>query len=65
MRGFLQLADTSPNVGAKAGRREEGRGMNEGTKVLGGLYIGGAGYVATGPSGNPRRHLPHLAAAGP
>jgi hypothetical protein len=25
-RGFLQLADTAPNVGAKSGRREEGRG---------------------------------------
>jgi hypothetical protein len=24
-RGFLQLADTAPNVGAKSGRREEER----------------------------------------
>jgi hypothetical protein len=28
-RGLLQLADIAPNVGAKSGRREEGRGMNE------------------------------------
>jgi hypothetical protein len=25
-RGFLQLADTAPNVGAKSARREGGRG---------------------------------------
>jgi hypothetical protein len=29
IRGFLQLTDTAPNVGAKLGRREEGRGMSE------------------------------------
>jgi hypothetical protein len=29
MRGFLQLADTAPNMGAKSGGREEDEGMNE------------------------------------
>jgi hypothetical protein len=28
-RGFLQLADIAPNVGAKSGRRDKGRGMSE------------------------------------
>jgi hypothetical protein len=28
-RGFLQPADTAPNVGAKSGGREEEEGMNE------------------------------------
>jgi hypothetical protein len=36
MRGFLQLADTTPNARAKSGRREEGRGMNE-PKGMGGF----------------------------
>jgi hypothetical protein len=39
-RGFLQPADTTPNVGAKSGGREEWRGMNE-PRGQGGLYIGG------------------------
>jgi hypothetical protein len=38
--GFLQPADIAPNVGAKLGVREEGRGMNE-PRGPGGLYIGG------------------------
>jgi hypothetical protein len=38
-RGFLQPADTAPNVGAKSGGREEDEGMNE-PRGHGGLYIG-------------------------
>jgi hypothetical protein len=36
--GFLQPADTDPNVGAKPGGREEGRGMNEPRGPGGPLY---------------------------
>jgi hypothetical protein len=38
MGGFLQPADTAPNVGAKPGGREEGRGMNEPMGPGGPLY---------------------------
>jgi hypothetical protein len=40
MRGFLQITDTAPNMGAKSGGREEGRGMNEPRGDMGGLYSG-------------------------
>jgi hypothetical protein len=40
MRGFLQITDTAPNVGAKSGGREEGRGMNEPRGDMG-VYIVG------------------------
>jgi hypothetical protein len=38
--GFLQPAYTAPNVGAKPGGREEGRGMNQPRGAMGGLYSG-------------------------
>jgi hypothetical protein len=34
-RGFLQPADTVPNVGTKSGGREEEEGMNESKEPLG------------------------------
>jgi hypothetical protein len=54
MRSFLQLTDTSPNVGAKLGIRE---GMNE-LRGPGGPYIGGGGVGGRWSLGNPRAPPP-------
>jgi alpha-L-arabinofuranosidase len=60
-KGFLQLADTAPNVGAKSGRREEGRGMTE-PRDPWGVYIGGGGVDGHQPLeetlGHHRPHQP-------
>jgi hypothetical protein len=47
-RGFLQHADTSPNVGAKVGGREEEEGMNE-PRGPGGAFILVEGLGSTSP----------------
>jgi hypothetical protein len=66
MRGFLQPADTAPNVGAKSGGREEEEGMNDSKEPPRGVYIvGRGGLVAAGLGVNPRRHLPSLGCCRP
>jgi hypothetical protein len=41
--GFLQPADTTPNMGAKSGGREEEEGINDPRSPQGGLYSGERG----------------------
>jgi hypothetical protein len=65
-RGFLEPADTAPNVGAKSGGREEEEGMSESKEPPGAVYIVGRGGRWPPVLGvNPRLTTPPLAAAGP
>jgi hypothetical protein len=64
-RGFLQPADTTPDVGAKSGGREEEEGMNDPRSPRGrGVYIVGRGVGGRRPI-YPRPTAPPLAAIGP
>jgi hypothetical protein len=63
-RGFLPPADTTPNMGAKSGGREEEERMNESKEPYGVYIVGRGGRWSPALGVNPRPAAPHLAAAG-